>query len=335
MSLMAWIRARLRSLFPAPAAPPALPPAPAPSRPAGDDSTPRGDDRPTKRVARLERQLRAAEGRAGTAERETKAARARAAEAEARAQAAEKHAREVEQSAKRAEQSARRATDSQVRTANAEAKARDVEGHERESGARAAKADARVKELEQKLAEAQARTRETEKLLADAEAMIRANPPRAAKPADGATRGGVAEAHFSPGEACLQAIRAQFARARKTVDICVFTITDDRIAGIVLDAHRRGVAVRVITDNDKANDEGSDVSRIARAGVPVRQDQSEYHMHHKFAVFDGHVMLTGSYNWTRGAANFNEENIVVTDEPRLVEAFTGEFEELWRKFAAT
>ena len=114
--------------------------------------------------------------------------------------------------------------------------------------------------------------------------------------------------------------------------MCVFTITDDRIADAMLAAHRRGVRVRVITDNDKALDEGSDAQRLERAGVALRIDQTEHHMHHKFAVFDGERLLTGSYNWTRSAARNNEENLIVTRDPGLVRAFSEEFERLWARF---
>jgi phosphatidylserine/phosphatidylglycerophosphate/cardiolipin synthase-like enzyme len=85
----------------------------------------------------------------------------------------------------------------------------------------------------------------------------------------------------------------------------------------------------VLTDNDKAEDEGSDVARLERAGIPVRVDRTEYHMHHKFAVFDGRRAITGSYNWTRGAARNNEEHIVVTDDLRLVTELGRGFETLW------
>jgi cardiolipin hydrolase len=62
-------------------------------------------------------------------------------------------------------------------------------------------------------------------------------------------------------------------------------------------------------------------------------DRSPYHMHHKFAILDGATLLTGSYNWTRGAARDNEENLIVTDEPRLVNPFALTFEHLWAKLA--
>ncbi len=40
------------------------------------------------------------------------------------------------------------------------------------------------------------------------------------------------------------------------------------------------------------------------------------HMHHKFALFDGGRLLTGSYNWTRGAAETNYENVIDTTDPK-------------------
>ena len=43
----------------------------------------------------------------------------------------------------------------------------------------------------------------------------------------------------------------------------------------------------------------------------------------------GEVLLTGSYNWTRSAALYNRENLLVTREARLVEAFGRDFDALW------
>lgn len=139
------------------------------------------------------------------------------------------------------------------------------------------------------------------------------------------------EAHFSPGDNCPMKIAGLLGRSRRKIDICVFTITDDRIADAIVAAEQRGVAVRIITDNDKANDRGSDVDRLKRLGIPVRFDRTEYHMHHKFALFDESKLLTGSYNWTRGAAQYNMENFIVTSEPGLVSEFSATFERLWEK----
>ncbi|WP_169976954.1 phospholipase D-like domain-containing protein [Tautonia rosea] len=136
-------------------------------------------------------------------------------------------------------------------------------------------------------------------------------------------------AYFMPGDSGPRAIAGLFDRARHSVDVCVFTITDDRITSAILAAHRRGVALRIISDNEKAHDTGSDIRELRREGIPLHTDRDPNHMHHKFAIFDRTTLLTGSYNWTRGAAEFNFENFIVTSDAGLVSAFLGEFERLW------
>lgn len=140
--------------------------------------------------------------------------------------------------------------------------------------------------------------------------------------------GGGDEIAFSPGEACLRLLRGCLGGARRTVDVCVFTITDDRITATLLERAKRGVTVRVVTDDEKAWDPGSDIARLRDAGIAVRTDDSPAHMHHKFAVVDGRLLVNGSYNWTRGAVE-NHENVHATTDPKVVEAFAGHFGVLW------
>ncbi len=146
---------------------------------------------------------------------------------------------------------------------------------------------------------------------------------------ESAPGGGGSEAYFSPGEDCRRAIAEAFGTSRSRVDVCVFTITDDKLSDAIIAAHRRGVKIRVVTDNEKAEDTGSDIVRLSRAGVPVAIDTSPAHMHHKFALVDGKELLTGSYNWTRSAFQENQENILVTRDAGVIACFQAEFERLW------
>ncbi len=145
------------------------------------------------------------------------------------------------------------------------------------------------------------------------------------------SRTGRVEAYFSPGNECAYRIIDLLTAAERTADICVFTIADDRLSSAILGAHRRRVKVRILSDNDKAYDAGSDIEQFRRAGVPVRVDRGPDHMHHKFAVFDNRILLTGSFNWTRSASEVNQENIIVSTDERLVGPFVKEFEALWEE----
>jgi phosphatidylserine/phosphatidylglycerophosphate/cardiolipin synthase-like enzyme len=137
-------------------------------------------------------------------------------------------------------------------------------------------------------------------------------------------------AFFSPGEDCLNAIITGIDEAAQSVDICVFTISDDRISSAIVRAHRRGVRIKIISDNEKLHDKGSDIIELAAKGLEVRVDNTRNHMHHKFAIFDDTRVLTGSYNWTRSAALYNHENVLVTDNPSIVQDYRREFERLWK-----
>lgn len=151
------------------------------------------------------------------------------------------------------------------------------------------------------------------------------------RPPAAAPESTLAQVYFAPRDDCAARIVDRITSARRSFEACVFTITDDRLSRALLAAHRRGVAVRVISDDDKSLDRGSDIARLAGEGVPVALDRTAEHMHHKFALADRRVALTGSYNWTRSASERNRENVVVTDDRRLVERFADAFDLLWRE----
>lgn len=65
--------------------------------------------------------------------------------------------------------------------------------------------------------------------------------------------------------------------------------------------------------------------RVARDGI----------MHHKFIVIDDEILITGSYNWTKGAAERNMENIIILKHPDITSAYADEFEALWQEFPPT
>jgi cardiolipin hydrolase len=138
-------------------------------------------------------------------------------------------------------------------------------------------------------------------------------------------------ASFSPGDECLRHILSLIRSAEKSLDICVFTITDDRIARALVAAYERHIEIRIVTDDDKVYDPGSDIRFLAEKGMNIRVDNSPSHMHHKFMVVDGRVLLTGSYNWTRSAGKNNHENLISMGEPYFVRRFQKEFELLWQR----
>lgn len=136
---------------------------------------------------------------------------------------------------------------------------------------------------------------------------------------------------FGPRDPMVETVVGLIDGARASLDVAVFTITDDRVRDALIRAHRRGVHIRVLTDRAKSHDPGSDVQALRRAGVETALDDSVDHFHHKFAIFDGEAVVTGSYNWTRGADRDNRENFLVTWDPEVVGPYQQGFDRMWRE----
>ncbi len=140
------------------------------------------------------------------------------------------------------------------------------------------------------------------------------------------------EVAFSPGTQCLSKLQQAINNAQRSIDVCVYTITDNPLSDCLRDAHKSGIKVRIISDEAKADDKGADLHRLKRAGLNIALDGPQALMHHKFAIFDRRTIATGSYNWTRTAANENHENIIFSTSERMISSFQQEFNKLWRLY---
>ncbi|KAM4024590.1 mitochondrial cardiolipin hydrolase [Anomaloglossus baeobatrachus] len=123
--------------------------------------------------------------------------------------------------------------------------------------------------------------------------------------------------------------------ARRSLEVCIFTFSSPPLARAVLLLHGRGVRVRVITDSDYMAAAGSQIGELRKAGVEVRHNQHSGFMHHKFAVLDQRIVMTGSMNWTMQAIQTNQENLLITDDSACVRAYLEEFERLWEEYNPT
>ncbi len=142
---------------------------------------------------------------------------------------------------------------------------------------------------------------------------------------------------FSPDGACSELIVEELDAAGTSVHAAVYTFTDTTLRDRLLEASYRGVDVKLVMDPWSA-DSGNVVNQavydsLEDEGVPVRwaPNPSGGIMHHKFAVIDGRMVLTGSYNWTESADTLNDENLMRITDEQLAGRFESAFEELWAR----
>ncbi|XP_072319299.1 mitochondrial cardiolipin hydrolase isoform X2 [Eucyclogobius newberryi] len=130
-------------------------------------------------------------------------------------------------------------------------------------------------------------------------------------------------------ETSLSRLLRHILSATLSLDLCVFAFSNMDLCRAVLALHKKGVVIRVLSDKDYIAISGSQIGPLRKAGICVRCDVGSVYMHHKFAVVDGRLLITGSLNWTLTAVQGNVENLIVTMEPELVKPFIQEFNHLW------
>jgi hypothetical protein len=121
----------------------------------------------------------------------------------------------------------------------------------------------------------------------------------------------------------------------KSLNIAIFSITRDNFAKAIIEVFKRGVDVKVIADDECVKNYGSDVYKLAAAGIPCKTDSSaQFHMHNKYAIIDESVIITGSFNWTTQAINNNQENLFFYEDKEIAQQYVKEFNKLWSSFTA-
>jgi phosphatidylserine/phosphatidylglycerophosphate/cardiolipin synthase-like enzyme len=98
--------------------------------------------------------------------------------------------------------------------------------------------------------------------------------------------------------------------------------TSSKAVEALIQAKRRGVDVRVIADRTTPWERKSGLGPLAEAGVPIWIDNTVRIAHSKSMVIDSQVTLTGSMNWTGGAAQ-NSENLNLVASKTIAAAYAG------------
>jgi phosphatidylserine/phosphatidylglycerophosphate/cardiolipin synthase-like enzyme len=137
------------------------------------------------------------------------------------------------------------------------------------------------------------------------------------------------QALFSPEDSVMSRIVPIVAASKSSVRIMAFSFTHEDLGDAVLGRHAAGVDTAVIFETRGSETKSSQLSRLAEAGVPLRQDGNPSSFHHKVIVVDGHIVITGSLNFSANADESNSENTLVIDNGEIAALYLKEFERCW------
>lgn len=126
---------------------------------------------------------------------------------------------------------------------------------------------------------------------------------------------------FTPNKRCQSHIVDHINDAKKSIRLQAYSFTDKVIANALVDAHKRGVDVKLILDKSNANDGRSAKDIVISAGIPVRFDYPTGIAHNKVIIIDEANLITGSYNFSENAYKNNTENLLILVNPDLCKSY--------------
>ena len=128
---------------------------------------------------------------------------------------------------------------------------------------------------------------------------------------------------FSPEEDCTAFAVDAIDRAEAQILVNAYGLTtSSSTVEALVRAKQRGVDVRLIADRRTPCERNSGIDPLAHAGIPIWIDHGARIAHSKSMVIDNQVTLTGSMNWTGGAAQ-NSENLNLIASKIIAAAYAG------------
>jgi competence ComEA-like helix-hairpin-helix protein len=138
-------------------------------------------------------------------------------------------------------------------------------------------------------------------------------------------------------------------RAQKNINLALFVFSDRNIASELERQNQKQVDIRAIIDrefafrdyskatdmlgisisnncryNPDSNPWQNAIQNVGTASLPLGDK-----LHHKFAVIDNKIVITGSHNWSDAADRLNDEALLIIDSPQLAAHYDREFNNLF------
>ena len=134
------------------------------------------------------------------------------------------------------------------------------------------------------------------------------------------------QAYFSPYGGCTKSIVDAIHEAKSSIYVMAYAFTSKPIAAALMEAHGRGVEVKILIDRSQLKAKHTQLLDILQKGIAVFIDSAPGIAHNKVMIFDEKRVLTGSFNFSHGAETKNAENILFIQDPDLAQVYKKNWE---------
>lgn len=139
------------------------------------------------------------------------------------------------------------------------------------------------------------------------------------------------EVYYAPEDEPLTKLSKIYDHASRYIYVAVFGLTSPLAVKGLVEAKKRGLDVRVITDRERLSDQKQKtaVETLHLAGIPILVNQHDGLMHLKQVVIDDEINASGSMNHTGSGNRYNDERLDVIRDHAITAQAKQKFLTMW------
>jgi phosphatidylserine/phosphatidylglycerophosphate/cardiolipin synthase-like enzyme len=140
------------------------------------------------------------------------------------------------------------------------------------------------------------------------------------------------EVYYAPEDEPLTKLSKIYDHASRYIYVAVYGLTSPLAVKGLVDAKKRGLDVRVITDRERLDDQKqrTAVETLHLAGIPIIVNRHDGLMHLKQVVIDDEINASGSMNHTGSGNRYNDERLDVIRDHAITAKAREKFLAMWQ-----
>ena len=148
----------------------------------------------------------------------------------------------------------------------------------------------------------------------------------------GSARATSIEVYYAPEDEPLTKLTKIYDHATRYIYVAVYGLTSPLAVKGLVEAKKRGLDVRVITDRERLADQKQKtaVETLHLAGIPILVNQHDGLMHLKQVVIDDEINASGSMNHTGSGNRYNDERLDVIRDHVVTTQARDKFLAMWK-----
>jgi len=145
-----------------------------------------------------------------------------------------------------------------------------------------------------------------------------------------------AQIHYAPRENLESVDAREIGRAKLSIDMAAYVLSDPRVIEALIDAAERGVLIRLYFDKSQFAEHGPTrggriEALLAHPNVAARVRGEGVLMHLKAYAVDRELLRTGTGNFSRSGLAAQDNDLIFITDLATVDAFENNFERIWAR----